>query len=253
MKKLWSLFLAVLLMVVLTVPAWADGGHGHGNQHGPASWDAPGPASWSWNGPAAWGPNEPSWGHWQGPGWWANWLRRFRHDRNNRGELGLGLASGIGPSGQADSRISVVPPGGSSQQAVICSNLPSGWAAPIAHSNWISLQADCTTGLAAGATYVYTTTFNLNNQRPNLSISGNVQADDSVTIQLNGNTIFTGGGFTTATPFSSNNAAFFANGANTLTFSVYNAGGPSGLDFSASVQAGQQRAPRVRDTDNDGD
>lgn len=234
MKRLWSLFLAVILMVVLTVPAWADGGHGNGDWHGPIGWND---------------------GNWNGPAWWNNENGHgpTDHGRGNPHGVDVRLASGIGHNGQNDSRVSVVPPGGSSQQAVICSTTPSAWATPIGHTDWLSLQADCTTGLAAGATYVYSTTFRLGNNRPNVSISGSVLADDSVTIQLNGNTIFTGGNYTTATSFSSNNAAFFTNGVNTLTFSVANAGGPSGLDFLARVQTGRQNSANRGDFDNDGD
>jgi len=229
MKRLWSLFLAVLLMVVLTVPAWADNGHGQGDSHGPVS------------------------GDWQGSSWWNNWFGPSIHGRGNRHELDIRLVSGTGHNGHVDSPVTVTPPGGASQQAIICSNTPGGWIAPIGQSDWISLQADCTTGLAAGATYVYSTTFTLPNKYPGVSISGNVLADDSVTIQLNGNTIFTGGGFATATAFTSNNAAFFTSGVNTLTFSVYNAGGASGLDYLARVQTGTQRPARQGDNDNDGD
>lgn len=243
MKKLWSLVLAFLLMVVLTVPAWADGGHGHGDQHGPVWWNS---------------------GSWNGPAWWnmGNWRDFFGRGRGNPHNVNVWLASGIGPTGQNDPRVTVVPPSGSSQQAVICSvpsgaTAPNGWAAPINRTHWISLQADCTTGLSAGATYVYTTTFSLKNNRPNVSISGSVMADDSVMIQLNGNTIFNnGGGFTSASSFSSNNPSFFQSGNNTLTFSVFNAGGPSGLDFLASVQTGRQNGGNSGnhgDSDDDGD
>jgi len=231
MKKLWSLFLAVLLMMVLTVPAMADGGHGQHGLHGPVSWSS----------------------------WWNNRCGPGNRGRGNPHDVNIRLASGIGQNGHSDPRVTVVPPGGSSQQAVTClipsgTAAPNGWGAPIGRTDWISLQADCTTGLAAGATYVYTTTFTVGNNRPSVSISGNVMADDSVTIQLNGNTIFTGGGLASPTSFSSNNAAFFTSGVNTLTFSVYNAGGPSGLDFVANVQTGPQSHPANRgDFDNDGD
>ncbi len=238
MKKIWSLFLAIVLMIVLTVPAWADNGHHGWNGHGPVSWG-------NQFGPGVFGP----FGPFGFPG-------RGRHNRF----INIGLASGIGPDGQADPHVTVVPPGGSSQQAVICSSTPTPpWAIPIGRSEWISLQADCTTGLAAGATYVYTVQFNLPNNFQNPSISGNVLADDSVNILLNNNNIFSGGGFTSASSFSSNNASFFNSGTNTLTFSVYNAGGPSGLDFLARVQATRQHGGNNQgdntdnDNDNDGD
>jgi hypothetical protein len=179
------------------------------------------------------------------------------NDRPGRA-FNLFLASGQADAGQIDPNVTVIPPGGSSQAAIVCANIPGAWASPLAHSNWISLQADCTTSLANAANYQYSTTFTLPAHHPGVSIAGNVLADDSVTIQLNGNTIFTGGGFTSPTPFSSNNPAFFTTGTNTLTFTVYNVTGPSGLDFAARVHAGRGQPPGPPrgdqdDNDNDGD
>jgi len=228
-KRLRSFFLAILLMGVLTSPAWADGGHGRGNGHG---------------------------------NWYSNFFQKFHPGRGNgpwqvrNGQgtvFNIFLASGRATGGQADPNLTVTPPGGSSQAATVCSNLVPGWANPLAGSNWDSLQADCTTSLAGGANYQYSTTFTLPANRPGVAISGQVIADDSVVIQLNGNTIFTGGGLVAATAFSSNNAAFFTTGTNTLTFTVNNVTGPSGLDYVATVQAGAGQALGQRRGNDDRD
>lgn len=160
------------------------------------------------------------------------------------------LVSGNAAAGQADPNVSVVPPGGSSQSAVVCSNITPPWAGALGGSNWVSLQADCTTSLADGKNFPYSTTFSVPSTN-GVSISGNVMADDSVTIQLNGNTIFVGGGFTAPTAFSSNNAAFFVAGTNTLTFIVYNVTGPSGLDYVARVHGSRPGSAQNRDNDGD--
>jgi len=229
-KRLRSFFLAILLMSVLTSPAWADGGHGNGKGNGDSSFFQnfhPG----------------------RGNGRWKA--------RNFRGPVfSIFLASGRATGGQLDPGVTVIPSGGSSQQATVCANLTPGWANPLAGSNWDSLQADCTTSLAGNVNDQYSTTFNLPANHPGVSISGNVLADDSVTIQLNGNTIFSsGGGYGTPTAFSSNNAGFFITGQNTLTFTVNNVTGPSGLDYVARVQAGPGQAvgQHRNDNDNDGD
>src|SRR5690242_19246709 len=114
--KLTSLFFAIILVGVLTSPAWA------------ADW--PGGAAWN------------------APGFWSN---GHGHGANLR------LASGAAPAGQADPRTAVTS---SNQSAVACSKIPSGWAHPIRHSKWVSLQSDCTVSLNAGD-YTYNTTFNL--------------------------------------------------------------------------------------------
>jgi hypothetical protein len=230
-KRLRSIVLAILVLGLLTTPAWADGGHGRGNgqrwsyQSFNQTFDAgPGNAPW-------WAGNRP------------------------RAVMSIFLASGRAAGGQPDPRVTVTPPGGSAQSAIVCSNLVPGWAGPLEGSNWDSLQADCTTGLAGGANFQYSTTFRLPANRRGVAIAGNVLADDSVVIQLNGNTIFSGGGFGSASAFSSNNAAYFTTGTNTLTFTVYNVTGPSGLDFVAHVQArpGQAIGQRRGDFDDDGD
>ncbi len=154
------------------------------------------------------------------------------------------LASGV-------SAVTVIPPGGSSQGAVGCSNLASGWAAALAGSNWISTQADCAAGLAVGD-YQYSTSFNLSSNAAPLSISGSIMADDSVIVQLNGHTVFSGGTWTATSSFSSDDASLFNAGTNTLTFLVHNVGGPTGLDFVINVSSGAGPSAAQGDEENHG-
>jgi hypothetical protein len=163
------------------------------------------------------------------------------------------LASGRVPAGQADSAITVTPTGGSSQSAMACSTIPSAWAGPLRGSRWVSLQADCTTSLADSTNYVYSTTFNMPPNHDAARISGQVIADDSVTIQLNDTTIFTGGGFGSPTTFSSNDSSLFVAGTNTLTFTVFNVTAESGLDYVARVEAARELPFHTFHSDNNGD
>jgi hypothetical protein len=213
MKRLRSLFFAVLLLGALTSPAWADNGDRgldhRGSDHG------------------------------------------FRFDRIIHGNVDvLTFASGRAAGGRADSKIAVSPAGGTSQSVITCSNIPTQWDDPLAHSNWVSLQADCTTALADSTNYVYSTTFNLPPNHAAARIDGQVMADDSVTIQLNGTTIFSGGGFGSPTAFSSNDASLFLAGTNTLTFTVFNVTGASGLDYVARVEAAREFPVFTHDGDN---
>jgi hypothetical protein len=161
------------------------------------------------------------------------------------------LASGRAPGGQADPQVTVTPAGGSTQSAIVCATINPPWASPLRDSRWISLQSDCTTGLANSTNYVYSTTFTLPSNHSVARIDGQVLADDSVTIQLNGTTVFTGGDLVTPATFSSSDASLFTSGTNTLTFTVFNTSGPSGLDYIARVQDG--RALRMGDSNGDDD
>jgi hypothetical protein len=214
MKRLQSLVLAVLLLGALTSPAWADDDHnGQGNGNGHA-------------------------------------LGRDFH----RGNIGvMTLASGRASAGQVDPTITVLTDAGTSQSAVVCSNLVSGWANPLPRSNWVSLQADCTTPLADSTDYFYNISFNMPPNFTTARVEGRVLADDSVTVQVNGTTIFTGGGFGSPTTFSSNNSSLFVPGTNTLSFVVNNVTGASGLDYVARVEVAGQFHRSNQDRDDNGD
>jgi len=161
-----------------------------------------------------------------------------QQEREAAAVYNLRLASGLAAPGQPDPNVTVVPPGGGSQAAVVCTNRPDAWAGRLWGSNWISSQADCTASFASSADYQYGTSFALPASAGPARISGWVLADDSVTVQLNGHTIFAGGGFREPASFASDDSTLFNTGVNTLTFTVHNLVGPTGLDFVANVRAG---------------
>jgi hypothetical protein len=193
------------------------------------------------------------------PAWADNDNRGSDHDLRfgrvdvNHDAVALTLASGRTVAGQADSALAVTPDGGTNQAAVTCSNIPSEWAGALARSHWVSLQADCTTALADSTNYTYTTSFTLPPNHVAARVDGQVMADDSVTIQLNGTTIFTGGGFTSPSSFSSNDSSLFLAGTNTLTFIVNNVSDASGLDYVARVEAVRHFPIFAHDRDDNGD
>src|SRR3954452_8703514 len=157
------------------------------------------------------------------------------HDNDgNHGNVTSGLASGT--------NVTVSGPGvNGTPNATVCTTRPGDYVGPLSGSNWISPRSDCgvNTSLPSGD-YTYTTTFTLPSNLSGLALNGSVLADDSVTINLNGNQIFNGGNWTGATSFGT--SSFFNQGAtNTLQFVVHNANaGASGLDFVANVTANGQ-------------
>lgn len=159
---------------------------------------------------------------------------------------GLVLATLVAPASadtsltlsSGSASVSVQGPGDASAvSAVGCSPTASVWAGAISGTKWIGRQSDCSAGAAVG-TYTYSVAFDMPSGASNQQLSGSVMADDNVTVQLNGNTIFgNGGGFGSASSFSTTNASQFTTGTNTLTFTVPNSGGQSGLDFQVTVSA----------------
>jgi hypothetical protein len=128
---------------------------------------------------------------------------------------------------------SVTLPSGSSNPVYTCTN-PLPWSYTIPNTQWISPNATCTTSAAAG-NYVYKMFFTVTPAATNIRLSGGVQADNSVTITLNGNPVpltpsTFGWDFQTTSGFFTGNT-----NANTLTFTVYNGSGPTGLDFHWGV------------------
>jgi hypothetical protein len=118
------------------------------------------------------------------------------------------------------------------------SSTPTGYLAALSGSQWIGPNADGNTDYNTG-TYVFTTTFTLA-AGLNLStamITGQIMADDTATISLNGNDVNLGGSpsYTAATSFTINSG--FLTGTNTLQFTVDNIGPnktPTSLDVSMS-------------------
>ena len=123
--------------------------------------------------------------------------------------------------------------------ATVCATKPSTWAQPLAGSQWIGSVADCT-GQPVGEQR-YSVTFALPadlSGLDHLRLAGAVLSDDSVTVQLNGTTIFGGGGWEGADAFETADRALFRAGENSLVFILNNSGGAGGIDFVATVRAG---------------
>jgi len=114
----------------------------------------------------------------------------------------------------------------------------SPWAyADHSNSQWIGPSQRSEDSFPV-ATYVYQTTFDLTGLDPSTaSLHGVIAADDNVDIILNG--VDTGAGCTacynSGTSFAINGG--FISGVNTLKFSVFNSGGPSGLQVAIAGNA----------------
>jgi PEP-CTERM motif len=115
--------------------------------------------------------------------------------------------------------------------AVIFSSLPAPYYADTSSSQWIGVTADGTATQPTGM-YEYQTTFTIA-AGLNLStavITGEIGADNSVTIKLNGNTEFSSvsGGISSPNAFTINSN--FLAGTNTLDFIVNNGTFETGLN-----------------------
>ncbi len=96
------------------------------------------------------------------------------------------LGSGRAGAGAADPNVVVTLPGASSAAAaIVCSSQPSGWAAALGGTAWISPIASCTNDQATGQ-YRYDITFSLPSGATNLRLTGSLLSDDTVSLQLNG-------------------------------------------------------------------
>jgi len=131
-------------------------------------------------------------------------------------------------------------PYSSTASAAIVSGNDNGYAYP-SHSNsqWIGSAEDLDLSFAVGY-FSYSTTFDLTGLDPSTaSLAGILSVDDTATISLNG--VSTGSGCTGAdcwgygTAFAINSG--FIAGVNTITFQVYNTGGPAGLQVAISGTA----------------
>ncbi len=119
-----------------------------------------------------------------------------------------------------------------------------GWAAAISGTNWINPSQSGSGSQSFGPyTYTYTTTFDLSGLDPaTAALSGLLQADDAVTLFLNGNQVSAAniGTYTRTIPFSigSNFSPDFQPGINTLSFLVNNSGNyATGFDAAISGTA----------------
>lgn len=119
-----------------------------------------------------------------------------------------------------------------------------GWAAPIAGTNWINPSRSGSGTQSYGIySYTYTTRFDLTGLDPSTAVlSGILQADDRVTIFLNGNQVSGQniGTYTRSTAFTigSQYSSYFLPGTNDLAFMVINSGNyATGFDASLSGTA----------------
>lgn len=115
-----------------------------------------------------------------------------------------------------------------------------GWTGNTSTAGWISPGVDGNTNWASGS-YVYETTIDLTGYDPTTAVlSGVIAGDDLMWIYLNrgGSAVFSGSGFTPATPFLINSG--FVSGVNQVDFVIYNNSGPTGLmvdDATATATA----------------
>jgi hypothetical protein len=136
-----------------------------------------------------------------------------------------------GPTSLANIGFVTLPSGGSSA-VYTCTTLP--WSLTIPQTQWISPNANCTANEPTGI-YMYKMFFTVTPGVSNILLSGWVQADDSVTVTLNGTTVpLTPSTF--GSNFQMNSGVHTGNtNPNTLIFTVNNISGPTGLDFMWSV------------------
>jgi hypothetical protein len=159
------------------------------------------------------------------------------HDKQKASNSNSGHETTLA-SGQAT--VVVLLPGASSTSATVeCTSVPSGWADEIKNTDWISPIASCTSDQGAGS-YRYDVTFNVASGTTGLNLSGSVIADDNVvSVVLNGHalTLNGSGGFAAPSTFATSDQSFFQAGTNTLSITVNNASGATGLDVQVRVRA----------------
>jgi hypothetical protein len=135
--------------------------------------------------------------------------------------------------------------------AYVDTSFAGGWASAISGTHWINPSGTGSGSQSFGVySYTYTTTFDLTGLIPTTAaLSGLLQADDIVTLFLNGNQVSNSniGTYTKPTAFSigSQYSSDFLSGINTLSFVVQNSGSyATGFDASVSGTA-LSAAPEV--------
>ncbi len=140
------------------------------------------------------------------------------------------------------------------REAIPCATVPGSWTSPLTDTRWVSTAADCT-NIPVGD-FTYATTFSLGSDLTplsNLKLEGQVMVDDTVAVQLNGHTVFSGGSAGSATAFLTTERSWFTAGTNTLSFVVHNTAAASALDFTANVTANRAATTNAADQDDDDD
>lgn len=188
------------------------------------------------------------------PTTWADSGHGHEGNRQQDG-FALRLESGLASAGGADPNVQVSGPGiTGTRGATVCSNRPGVWVTPLAGTKWVGVTADCTTPVQAGD-YQYSVTFTLPalDSLHDLSLWGKIAADDSVTMWLNGTSVFTLSDFSVLRDFGTSDRSLFRAGANTLQFTVHNTADASGLDFVVNVTAngGTAQGAQVGDDEDD--
>ena len=184
----------------------------------------------------------------------------FNTGVNNSGVPLTDTGSGVGATGDPHYTLIAVPSGTTDIQVLTSARgYPidgSTWLNDDLISAWIGPNTDHDANGANGGAYTYRTTFNLSGFDPTTaSLTGQWAADNGLLwfipsmefgIWLNGvSTGYSGGDFGFWTPFTISSG--FIAGVNTLDFTVWNGGGPTGLRVevtgSADVQSGGPQVP----------
>jgi hypothetical protein len=183
----------------------------------------------------------------------------FNTGVNNSGVPLTDTGSGVGATGDPHYTLIAVPSGTTDIQVLTSArNNPnlSTWLGDDLISTWIGPNTDIDANGANGGAYTYRTTFDLSGFDPTTaSLTGQWAADNELLwsipvvefgIWLNGvSTGYSGGGFGFWTPFTISSG--FIASVNTLDFTVWNGGGPTGLRVevtgSADVQSGGPQVP----------
>jgi len=158
----------------------------------------------------------------------------------NTGVNAQGAALASGAKGDPHYTLTSVPSGASSTVQIGTSGTQSGWTSSSAPSAWITPVGG--SGNVPTGVYTYQTTFDLTGFNPTtMVISGQVMADDQVTIQVNSAaTVSSTANYYTGVTFKLNTG--FIDGVNTLTFYVNNTGGPTGLRVAMTGTASPKLA-----------
>ena len=166
----------------------------------------------------------------------------------------IDLSTGIDVVGGIDQRWTVDYPIAGSTLQTLAPGFPVPPYVPNSDSplsNWVVPTATGQDNAPENTTFVYSTTFNLTDAASLLSgrwLSGNY----TVSITLNGHAIAPGtnnlsDSFTAWTTLTGDGAGDFVVGANTLTFTVFNAeglsGNPTAFRFEGGVQVGAVPEP----------
>lgn len=136
---------------------------------------------------------------------------------------GTNATGGLADGGTADVHYSFnsTPSGSGATKPVVATSIPLVYTSNTSTSQWIGVQPNLNLPNTSG-NYDYRTTFSLAGfQASTARITGNVAADDFVSIVLNGTTVYSDyGGFLGFSSFSLTSG--FVAGLNTLDFVVHN-------------------------------